>query len=421
LLAFVTLGLAALARFHNAFAYPPLYDFDGPGHALSVYALREGALPPVLSWAGFHPPLYHALGAGLWLLLPAAIPVHVQLRLLSAAAGLGAVIVAWWALACRAEGDAERADVASVTALALGVPVVAIASGMIGNETLCTLFTTALLAHLQRHSDGIAPAAPLRGALVSALLGAGAAASKATGLVVVGVASLTQLVRLRRTPRQACLAASLAGGLPLLVLLPLQARVLAAAAGSPLALVTGAALSAEMRAEMAEQPPGKRHLGDYFSLPLSTFTAPVLTSPGLQRSVPGLLHASAWADGHGQFLPFGVPAVLRAEAALSVAGLLPAGLALLGGVRLARQRGAGGAPALVFGALLILAFLRYAWVIPHYSAVKASYLLPALLAGLLLLTEGLGALPGRLRNIGRASCVALGWAGLALTWQGWWT
>jgi hypothetical protein len=172
---------------------------------------------------------------------------------------------------------------------------------------------------------------------------------------------------------------------------------------------------------MAEQPPGERRLGDYLSLPASTFTAPVHTAPGLQRSVPGLLHASLWADGHGQFLPSAVPAVLRAEAALSVAGLLPTGLALLGAVRLARRRAAADAPALVFGALLLLAFLRYAWVIPHYSAVKASYLLPALLPGLLLVVEGLAALPGRARRVVRGACVALGWAGLALTWQGWWT
>jgi hypothetical protein len=292
---------------------------------------------------------------------------------------------------------------------------------MIGNELLCTLFTTLLLAHLLRRPRPRAAPSPLRGALVSGALGALAAASKATGLVAVAVASLAHGLRLRRTPRQALVAASLAAALPMLVLLPLQARVLGAAGGSPLALVTGAALSPEARAEMAGQPPGERRLADYFFLPLSTFTAPVHSAPGLQRSVPGLLHASAWADGHGQFLPAGVPAVLRAEAALSVAGLLPASLALLGAVRLARRRILDAAPALAFAALLLVAFARYVQVIPHYSAVKASYLLPALLPALLLVAEGLAALPPRARGAARAGCVALGFAGLAVTWQGWWT
>jgi hypothetical protein len=116
-----------------------------------------------------------------------------------------------------------------------------------------------------------------------------------------------------------------------------------------------------------------------------------------------------------------VPAVLRAEVALSLAGLLPASLALLGAARIVRRRALDAAPALAFAALLLVAFARYVWVIPHYSAVKASYLLPALLPALLLVSEGLGTLPPRARSAARAGCVALGLAGLAVTWQGWWT
>jgi hypothetical protein len=71
---------AVVARIHNAFAFPALADFDGPGHALNFFALYEGRLPDPASWSGFHPPLAYALGAALWHLLPDAIPVHAALR-----------------------------------------------------------------------------------------------------------------------------------------------------------------------------------------------------------------------------------------------------------------------------------------------------------------------------------------------------
>jgi hypothetical protein len=56
LVAAAVIALAALvARVHNAFAFPALHDFDGPGHALNVFAFYEGRRPDPLSWSGFHP------------------------------------------------------------------------------------------------------------------------------------------------------------------------------------------------------------------------------------------------------------------------------------------------------------------------------------------------------------------------------
>ncbi len=407
-------ALAALARLHNAFRYAPLYDFDAPGHALNVFALYEGRLPDPHSWAGFHPILFHALGAALWGWLPEGLPVHVQLRLLSALAGLVAVALVWRTL----QRLAAPADAAVVTALLFCAPVVAIASGMLGNETTCALFTTAVLARLTALPSD--PAAAPRHALVTAALGTLAALAKSTGVVAIGCAAVVYALRFRRTPRAALAAAAIAGLAPLLVLGPFYARLVVAQGGSPAGVVSGAALSPAALAEMREHPPGERQLADYFSLPLATFLAPVHWAPGLDRSVPGLLYASTWADGHAQFLPGAVPAVRRAGAALAVAGLLPTGLALLGCAALGRRRARDAAGPLLFLALLLAALARYVWIFPHYSAVKASYLLPAMLPLALLVVAGLGALPDRARPPLRALLLAIALAATGFTWQGWW-
>src|SRR3990172_10987715 len=86
---------ALAARLHNAFAYPPLADYDAQGHALNAYALFEGTLPHPRSWSGIHPPAYYAVGALLWRALPDSIPVHATLRLVSAASGVLAAWIVW--------------------------------------------------------------------------------------------------------------------------------------------------------------------------------------------------------------------------------------------------------------------------------------------------------------------------------------
>lgn len=412
------LALVALAqRVHNAFAYPPLWDFDGPGHALNVLALRGGTLPDPNTWGGFHPPLAYALGALLWAVLPESVPVHVSLRLLSAAALTGAVAVAWRTL----RHFVTPADAAVVAVLVLCTPVVAISSAMLGNEALGAFFVTLALARLCALPD--APARAPRHALGTGIVLAFGVLTKSTALVAVGAAALAYVFRVRRDLRRAALCVVLVGGVPALAVAPHAARLLAASGGSPLVLVSGAALTPEVSAEMRAQPPGERHLSDYLSLPAATFVAPVHRAPGLERSVPGMLYASAWADAHGQFLPASEPRLLRAAALLSLAGLGPTALALFGLVRLLRlpSARASAAGALVFAALLSVAFLRYTWVLPYYSAVKASYLLPALLPASLALASGLAASRTAGRTLLRGALLALSLYACFVTWQGWWT
>src|SRR4029450_1234364 len=76
---------AVATRVHDVTAFPALQDSAAPGPALNVVDLFEGHLPSLRSWSGSQPPLYHALGAALWTVLPEQVPVHLTLRLISVA------------------------------------------------------------------------------------------------------------------------------------------------------------------------------------------------------------------------------------------------------------------------------------------------------------------------------------------------
>lgn len=411
----VVVVAAIVTRVHNAFEYPPLWDYDAPGHVLNAAALREGRLPPLESWSGFHPPLYHAASAALWLALPPAVPVHVGMRLLSAAAGLAAIALVWRAL----DRWFPRTDALVVSSFLLGVPCVAIAGGMLGNETTCALFATAVLVRLvEIPSD---PSRALRHAPMTGLLGGLAALSKWTGAIIVLVAAAAYLARWGRLGRTALYSAAIVAGIAGVMVGPLIVRIGASAEDPTLAFSSGAAFSPDLAHVMARQPPGERRVGDYFTLPPAVFLAPFYEAPGMVRSVPGLLWGSFWADVHGDFLrPVSAP-LLRAESVAAITGLWPTALALFGGFSLLRRRTLRFAAPLAAGALLLCLLLRYSWILPQYSAVKASYLLPATLAGAILLAAGLCNLPSRWVPAARGSLLALALGGTALTWYSWWT
>lgn len=407
---------AAVARVHNAFAFPALHDFDGVGHALNVFSLYQGQLPDPAAWSGFHPPLFHAAGAALWSVLPQSVPVHTGLRLLSAAAGFAALAVTWRALR-RFVGPA---DAAITAALVAGAPVFAIATSMLGNETSCALFTSLALARL---ASAPAPddACFGRHSIATIAVASLAALAKSTGLVAVAWAALIVAWRGRRA-RARTARVLLVAALPVAILLGPHYGRLAVRSGSLLAPVSGYAHSAPMRAAMAGQPPGVRRVADYLRVPSSTLLAPSHDSPGMLRSVPGLLYASTWADGHGRLLPSEVPAVASATALLAIGGLVPTALALAGVLRAWRERSrlAGAGSLFGFAGLLGAGFLVQTWVLPFYSAVKASYLLPALLPFSLLLALGLAAARGRVRVCARAALLAYAACAVGATWWGWW-
>lgn len=418
LLAALVAAWAGWTRVHNALEFFPFWDFDGAGHALHAYAWFEGHAPDPRSWSGFHPPLYYATAGLLWHVLPESLPMHASLRLLSALCGAITLVVVFRVLIPRL----GAVDAALVSLLGWCVPFVAIATSMSGNEAMCALFVTALLAHHLTHPPDPGSARLLRGVAVSGVLAGLALLSKSTALIALGAVGLDLLWRLRLRPGRMLACGALLGGVALLVAAPHYARVLMAAGGSPFALLSGSAVSPELEAAMAVQPPGVREIRDYLSFPASALLAPVYIAPGLMRSVPGLLYASIWAEGHAHFLASGVPAVLWAQAALALLGLLPSALLALGALRVLRhpRAHADWAAPLLLGALLPLGLLFYTWRFPTYSAVKASYLLVGLLPYAYLVGQGLLVARGRARTWLRVILVVIACAATQLTTFGWW-
>jgi hypothetical protein len=136
--------------------------------------------------------------------------------------------------------------------------------------------------------------------------------------------------------------------------------------------------------------------------------------------VPGLLYASTWADAHERFLPAWNPRVLAAESLLAMAGLLPTGIALLGVIGVLRRPRAHAwlVASLALAGALLVALLRYSWILPAYSSVKASYLLSAGLPAAALLAVGLGGRSAAWRGVLRGALLAFALLAIGVTWIG---
>ncbi len=414
----VMLVLAGIAgRVHNAIYFDSLLEPDGNGHALHVLAWYEGRLPDPRAWAGFHPPFYYLLGAGIWHLLPESVPVHMTLRVFSALLGLATILLVWRAL----RDHFAPADAAVLAAFAWCLPFVTMVTSAIGNETLGALFATLVLVRMMKLPQDDTRLA--RHAVVTGVLAGIGLLVKSSGLVVLGAVGLTYLIRLRNDPTRALRVGAITGTIAIAIAAPHYVRVAAVSDGSILSAFSAAAVSPEVRAVMDAQPPGERSVADYLSLPAATLLDPAYNAPGLTRSVPGLLYVSTWADGHGSFFPIDeFSEVSSVQIAMVFAGLLPTALLLLGAVRVMRRPEASSAwlcPLILLGALAI-AFLGYSWRYPTYAAVKAQYMLPALLPLTLLTATGLESAKPALRSVLRGALVLIAAGFIAATWWGWW-
>jgi hypothetical protein len=408
--------VALVTRVSNAFLLPPLIDYDAFGHGLNAFALYQGHLPDPRSWAGFHPPLYYAVAACLWHLLPPELSVQTALRLLSLAAGAGAV---WWTNRVLAR-RLEPLDAAVVCVVAFCTPVVIIATSMIGNETTCALLVTGTLARLTVPPPRGASA--VRHAAWTGVLAGLAALAKATGLIAIATLAIFYAHRLWRQPRQLLATLAAASIAPLLLLGLFYAHLVAASGGSLGAVISGSVTSADNREAMAEQPPGFRTLAHYLSFPSAALLMPYYKAPGLMESVPGLLYTTLQADGLGDFMPASRDRASHSGATLAIAGILPSALALAGFARAIRRPARYGwlAGPSLFAGLLAMAFVYYTVALPRYSAVKASYLLGALLPATSALGIGLEAASPRWRGLLRLLLLLVAVCDVWILWQGRW-
>ena len=383
----VAVALFAVAtRMHDVATWPAIRDWDASGHAVDVVDLLEGHLPDPRSWCGSHPPLYYAIGALLWQVLPESVPVHAMLRSVSVVAWIATVALVWRGLRRLGPG----CDAAVVSALLLGVPGFAIAAGMMTNDALCTLLMTATLVRLL---DVPGDTQPRHAAITGALAGL-AAITKATGVAVVGMGALVYAWRSRREPSRGVRALVAFGLASAVMVAPHYVHLLSSVSGSPYDVLAARAGSREKEAIAR----------------VVEAVAPAGTSAW---SYVSLQHSAMWGD------PTAV-LVRHDSRALWIGGWVVVGVAAVGAGRvvagrdLARRAGV----ALVFGVLFAVALLPHVVSIPHIVLTKTNYLMPEALPLGILLVVGLSAFRGGFGTVLRAMLLALAVGGVAFTWYG---
>lgn len=415
------LALAIAAQYAwNSWTVTPLTGFDAPGHAAYIYTiLTEHRLPhPYQGWSTFHPPVYYLLGAGVWRALEPWGPqaVVAGLRAIGAIALLAAGAVTF-ALARRRSSDLVAATAA---ALLLLVPGVQMTGVMVRNEALAAGFAALAIPpilSLQRDPRRL-PAAAAAGLWVALSI-----ATKVTGIFLLPACALPFLRR--RLDRRALRSALLLSGLVVLLAAPIAIRNFVLC-GDPLPFNWNQPVVQVVEASQALR---ERRLLDYLWIDPRCLwrpsihhvkgdppppPAPPRLNPAM-TNVWGLTYASLWWDAFGHRIP---PQFQRDGVAagrlLVLLGLVPTGVMLWGFARASaealRTRGrSDDAPLVAIAWTALAAYLAYTFTSPTIGALKATYMLPAVVPAALFYVRGVSGLrgPGRATVLGVSAAAAL--------------
>jgi hypothetical protein len=416
---------AGVLRVHNAWVTPPLAGFDGPYHAAYIGIIfLEGRWPlSQESWSTFHPPLYYALSALIWKLLPDHLGPHAVLfwlRMLNVAAGL-AIGVAVQRSARLLFPERPLALVYAV-GVALFLPMLIAPSSELGNEmlaaSLCALAVPLWLRSLlqpESRARALALGVVLGLALLSKLNASAAVA--AVGLILIARGVQTRGARLAALEIPA-----LVGAAALLVSGVYFARNLAYY-GKP--FLTEVALSAQVMA-----PSGygaSREIASYLRLTPDVLLDPSDRSPRVEGAVWPATFASVWFDLHGS--------VIRVQsdwgkrfarilfgfgAAISALGLL--GFAAMLGRRAVPAVPLGASALIALGLVCLANYVVFTRQVATFSTLKGTLLAPGVTA--FAIAVGLGCdLVSRRGRAARLALAGLGAAFLlavgAIFWVGW--
>ncbi len=405
----VTVGV----RLCNGLGGPRMWGYDAWGHVAYVFFLDLYRAVPWADqgWSYFHPPLHYLIG---WALAQARSG-EVLMRGLALWGGLASLLVAGLAARLAGIGFSTRPGLALLAFGAIAcLPVHYFMGPMPGNEMTATLLGAAALASFVRNEYAARPSVRAD-ALTGLWLGLGlltkfsALVTLVALLAALGVRAAFEPAAGRTLRRGAGIAA-----LALAIAAPYYARNLVAF-GTPFELSRGYPLVAEVE---RDQPPGARGWRDFTRLSTRIFSDPNPLAPHMYRSVWGSVYVNVWADLYRES---DVSRALEAEreerrstTALALLGLLPSGLALAGAGLALRDLMRGRRRALWTAPLLLSVFTLgsfglFAWRVPIWSALKASYLLGLSLPFALFLCRAVEELMERGR---RRACAALA-AGLA--------
>jgi hypothetical protein len=413
-------GLAAVLRIHNAWVAPALSGFDGPYHAAyigEIYWNGRFQLPH-----GFtnHPPLYYAVSAALWKLLPGSLSgpaVLFALRLVNVACGLALGGAVWasarrlfpgrWALACYA------------LALALFLPMYIGPSALLGNQIMSSAFEAGTFALILRCLSDSRPSQALLAGLVGGL---GILAKFSVG-IVVGVGGLLLLARGWQLHGARPRALMLASALGVAALVTASPHFVRNFAYSEVPIDPSIDIWAGVD---RSQGRGLRPWDAYADLDLGSLVQPGTFDADAKRAVWPVTFASTWFDLFGTVLDVHHPTAQRMARVLFAFGgifVLAAGLGLVA----ARSRRIGSSVPLAVPALALLAvatlvsYVAFTRAVGTHAALKGTYLSPGFTAFALFAAMGLESAFARGRALRRASVALM--AGFAacvvlIFWQG---
>ncbi|MDB4433169.1 glycosyltransferase family 39 protein [bacterium] len=418
-------ALAAVLRLHNAWAALPLSGFDGPFHAAYVGIIHyEGRLPsPYESWSTFHPPLYYALCALLWDILPTSLDsrgVLFALRAINVAAGLGVGLAVW--ASARLLLPARPAVALYATAVALFLPMVVAPSSLLGNEFLAMALSALAVLLLLRTMA--APRPLWYAAILGAVLGL-AVLSKISALVVLAAAVIALSLRGRRYGdlRPPAWKAPAVVGLAFLLVTAWYFAGNLARHGVP--VVTEVENSVELMAEQGFGSP--RPLRAYVSLRPDILLNPADRSPRATGAVWPVTFATIWFDVHGTMIRVRSVWAKRFSRALFTCGAVITAIASVGlaAVLAGRTRLAvpfGALALVILAALSVASYVAFTYRVATFSVLKGTYLAPGLVPFALFAGIGFDALAARGEWASRLLRVFLAVFVLAvvcISWSGW--
>ena len=418
-------AVAALLRLHNAWVALPLSGFDGPYHAAYIGIIHlDGRIPlGHESWSTYHPPLYYALCALLWKLLPESAGPHAvlfALRLVGVFAGLSIGLAVY---RCARLLFPERPGIARyATVLVLFLPMLVGPASVIGNEILTAALAAWSVWWLLRclaepHALGCIFA--LGVCLGLAIL------SKFNALSVLGAAGVALLVRGVRSEglRIRALRAPALVGLTVLCVSGGYFARNVLHYGTPLLLEVD--LSADV---MGRQGYGvSRPIRHYFTLHPDLLWNPADRSERVRRAVWPATFASVWFDLHGSQLSVQSDWGTRLARVLFGCGALFSVVALLGALALAQRRvrcalPLGGTVLALVAGFALASFCLLTRQVATFSVLKGTLLAPGVVA--FAIATGVGC--DGLARSGVAAARALWGVGVlfiasvcAILWVGW--
>lgn len=365
-------GLAALLRLHNAWVTFPLSGFDGPYHGAYIGAIHWEGRFQLPHWFSNHPPLYYALSALIWRVLPADISAHstlFALRLLNVgwSLALGAAI---WSSARRMFPERTVLGYCAL-AIALFLPMYMGPSTQLSNQIMSAALSAVTVSLLLRTLDEPTPANAL---LTGVVAGLGVLTKISVLLVAVaaGGALLARGWKLHGAQLRALTLSLILGASTLAVASPYFIQNIATR-GTPI----------DPRIDIwadLDRSQGKhgRAWGAYTDGNLGALRVPGTFDARARAAVWPVTFTSTWFDLFGTVLDVHHPQAQRMSWWLFGFGASFAAAALAGSV-LVLWRAPGRVPcgALALWLLLLLnlgSYVAFTREVATYSALKGIYL-----------------------------------------------